>query len=223
MPDTLFKQDGSKATAHVKTSDEAKLLLNKILSKFDWFKEDNHGNIADEYLHEYTNTNVIRVCANLSPVKALLPDNTFIAAHRLFDLDNSTSVLYTTEIYLGETPTWLPPNSFLGAETKHYAEFGRPCDDKLLGFKELFFITNRETGVDLGFSDTDYNKSVVYSAIVSSTDVNKVYSFRKYLTDNVDEEGVLANWQILFTLLARKAKRADKIRDLYKLDYLDIQ
>jgi hypothetical protein len=220
MPDVLYKNDGIKVRAIPKTDDESTPIIREVQAAFPWFKESEHRTVGEKYLHEVIGHNVYRFCVELDTIKHLLPDREFGACHRLFDMDTNKSVLYTTEVFIGEDPEWLPEGGMCIGETFHFEEFGRDCSPELMSFKEMFFVTSPEEAAKLGIDTTDVNKDTVYSALVVD---GAVHAYRRYTNFVEADNGVLANWQLLVILYARRAKRNDIIKRLLSLDYLEQQ
>jgi len=219
MPDVLYKQDGTKVKNINLTDDESIPLIQELKSKFDWVVDDDYRAVAEKYYHEYINANVIRTCVVLKTAENLV-GKSVATAHRLFDVDSNTSMLYTTSLFEDENPSWLPQDAFILGVTEHHEEYTRPVNPKMLEFKEYFFIAPTETLVTLGLDLTDINKDTVYSALVVNDEIK---SIRRYTNFIEGDMGVLANWQMLYMIFAKKARRLDLIKEFLSKPFLEAQ
>jgi len=211
MPDTLFKQDNIQSLSHDKGTDRADELFDIVKNKFSWFNVDEHRGASEPYVHEILNEEVRRCCATIEYIKPLLNKEVYLA-HRIFGMESNTSYLYTTDIMLGDKPSWAHQDMFIIAETNHYEEYKRPCKPEMLAFKEYFFVASPEVLSTLGLDLENLNDDTLFSALVSN---NEVVSYRRYTNFDEQSQGVLANWQVIYTLAARKARRMDLVREMY--------
>jgi hypothetical protein len=219
MADVLYKQDGSKVRNINLTDDESIPLMAQLKSKFDWINQEEYRAVAEPYFHEYLEANVIRTCVIIKVAEVLL-GKSLATAHRLFDLDSNTSMLYATSLFQEEQPAWAPPNAFILGVTEHYEEYSHAINPKMLDFKEYFFVAPPETLIELGVDQTDINNDTVYSALVSN---NEVKAIRRYTNFVENDPGILANWQLLYIIFAKKARRLDLIRDLLSKPFVEAQ
>jgi len=127
--------------------------------------------------------------------------------------------LYTTDIMLGNKPSWAHQDMFIIAETNHYEEYKKPCKPEMLTFKEYFFVASLEVLSTLNLNLENLNDDTLFSALVSN---NEVISYRRYTNFDDASQGVLANWQVIYTLAARKARRMDLVKELYSKSYVGL-
>ena len=207
MSDILHFPSGQVSVSHDIKDDQAKTLFETLKVSFPWLNVDEYRAISDVYQHEHTQTNVVRTCLYITIAENLL-DKKVGTAHRLFDVDNNTSCLYATVLYEGETPSWAVGDMFVIGYTEHHEELGKPCSPHLLDFKEYFFTASADTLQSLGLTPED-SEDVIYSAIVAN---DQIVSVRKY-TDFLEEEDEF-NWQLLYIMFAKKARRMDLVREL---------
>lgn len=218
MSDTLFQSNGTKVQNHVEGSAESEPLFDSLEQQFPWSKRSLYRAIGETYTHEFLNERVTRTCLNTIEAENLI-GNPVATAHRLFGRDSNTSMLYVTDLYQGERPGWATPDTFVIGETIHHQELGRPINPQMLEFKEYFFVAPKNDLETVYLVDTrDVNGSTVFSALVSGNQLVAVRRYTNFMTANVT--GVLANWQSIYVMFARKAKRNDLVRRLFALSYI---
>jgi len=218
MPDTLFKQDGIQSLSHDKGTDRAEELFDTVKNKFSWFNVDEHRGASEPYVHEILNEEIQRCCATVEYVKRALNKEVYLS-HRMFGMESGTSYLYTTDIMLDNKPSWAHQDMFIIAETNHYEEYNKPCKPEMLTFKEYFFVASPEVLSTLNLNLDNMNEDTLFSALVSN---NEVVSYRRYTNFDEESQGVLANWQVIYTLAARKARRMDLVKELYSKSYVGL-
>lgn len=216
MPDILYKQDGTKVTNHNTESSQMQPLFAEIKGSFPWFDENVHRTVSDVYVHEVLQERVIRTCVMLSNAEEVLGKRV-ATAHRLFGLDSNTSMLYATVLFDGVNPSWLPQDAFILGVTEHYEEFNRPISPAMLGFKEYFFVLPLVAVAELGLDTQDVNTDTVFSALEVD---GQVVAYRRYSNFAVGDTGSLANWQLLYVLHAKLARRMDLVRTMFSLPFI---
>jgi len=219
MPDVLYKQDNTKVVNHNK--DEKELtdsLFAEIKSKFDWFNEIDHRAVSDKYTHEILGNQVIRTCVMLPTAEAMVGKR-LATAHRLFDVDTNTSMLYSTILFADEQPSWAHPDMFIIGVTEHYEEYNKPVNPDMLTFKEYFFVTSTEGAQTLGLDLTGVNHDTVFSALVKD---DQVVAYRRYSNFVETDTGVLANWQMAYVVHAKLARRMDLVRALFANPFIEV-
>jgi hypothetical protein len=218
MPDVLYKTDGVKVVNYNKSStEESNALFDRIKSKFPWFNVDVHRAVSQEYLHEYIGKNVIRTCVMMNYAESVL-EGTFSTAHRLFDLDGGTSMFYVTKFFDLDQPSWADEDMHFLCYSEHHEEYGKPCDPKMLEFAEYFFVAPTEKLESMGYDLTDKNDDTVFSVLVAN---NEIVAKRRYTNFEEGDAGVLANWQTMYVLYAKKARRMDLVRNLFAQPFLN--
>lgn len=216
MPDVLYRQDGTQTTNHNKGEPEVAALFAEIKESFPWFEEGDHRAVSDPYVHEVLNERVIRTCRMIANAENDLGKRV-ATAHRLFGMDSKTSMMYITVLYEGPNPAWMPQDAFILGVTEHHEEYGRPVNQAMLGFKEYFFVVPPASMGQLGLNIEGVNPDTVFSAL----EVNgQVVAYRRYTNFAESDTGVLANWQMLFVLHAKLARRMDLVRQMFALPYI---
>jgi hypothetical protein len=216
MPDILFKADGQKVENFNKDKAESTALFNEIKQAFPWFDVGSHRAVSQSYVHEIINKRVMRTCLMMNYAESIV-DGTFGTAHRLFDLDAGTSMIYVTKLFEGEQPSWATENMFVLGQTEHHEEFRKPCDPAMLSFTEYFFIASDDRLVEMQFDLTDRNQDTLFSVLVSN---DQVVAQRRYTNFDPLDAGVLANWQMMYVMYAKKARRMDLVRKMFSLPYI---
>lgn len=216
MPDILFRQDGSQVANHNKGEGVVPVLFAQIKDRFPWFDEGEHRAVAEPYMHEVLQEQVIRTCVLVAEVENILGKRV-ATAHRLFGLSSQTSMLYITTLFEGENPAWLPEQAFVLGVTEHHEEYGRPINPLMLGFKEYFFVVPPVDMNQFGLDIEGINSDTVFSAL----EVNgQLVSYRRYSNFAADDSGVLANWQTLYVMYAKLARRMDLVRKMFALPFI---
>jgi len=137
-------------------------------------------------------------------------------AHRVFGMESNTSYLYSTDLMNNDKPDWAHQDMFIMCKTNHYEEYKRLCKPEMLSFEEYFFVASPEVLSTLNLNLDNMNEDTVFSALVSN---NEVVSYRRYTNFDEQSQGVLANWQVIYTLAARRARRMDLVKELYSKSY----
>ena len=216
MPDVLYRQDGSQIANHNKGEPEVETLFAAVKADFPWFDPEQHRAAADQYRHELLKEDVIRTCLMISVAEEALSERV-MTAHRLFGMDSKTSMLYVTKLYQGEQPAWAVQGMTVLGVTEHHEEMARPINPAMLTFNEYFFVAPKDVLASLGVNTENTNHDTMYSALVSDGEIK---SIRRYSNFVEGDTGVLANWQMMYTLHAKLARRMDLVRTLFSLPYL---
>lgn len=216
MPDVLYRQDGTRTSNFNKGAEQVPGLFADIKAKFPWFNEGDHRAVSEAYTHEVLGERVMRTCVMIANAEEALGKRV-ATAHRLFGLDSLTSMLYVTVLFDGENPSWMHPDAFILGVTEHHEEYGRPINPAMLGFKEYFFVVPPLDMNQFGLDIEGINADTVFSAL----EVNgQVVAYRRYSNFTPGDSGVLANWQMLYVLHAKIARRMDLVRQMYALPYI---
>lgn len=216
MPDILFKQDGQKVENFNKSQPESTALFDVIKQAFPWFDIGSHRAVSQPYVHEVIGKQVMRTCLMMNYAESII-EGTFSTAHRLFDIDTCTSMIYVTKLFEGDTPSWATDDMYILGYTEHHEEFKKPCDPAMLSFSEYFFIASDERLEAMGFDLTDRNEDTLFSLLVSD---GQVVAQRRYTNFDESDSGVLANWQMMYVMFAKKARRMDLVRSLFAQPYV---
>lgn len=216
MPDVLYKQDGQTIRNFNKGADEVQPLFDRVKAKFPWFDGEVHRAVSEGYQHEILGEEVIRTCLMIANAEEALGKRV-MTAHRLFGMDSGTSMIYVTVLHDGERPAWAHPDAYILGVTEHHEEFGRPVNQQMLAFKEYFFVLPIAAMAELGLSLDGINADTMFSALVVG---DQVVAYRRYTNFAEGDTGVLANWQMLYVLHAKLARRMDLVRGLFQLPYL---
>jgi len=219
MPDLMYKNNGDKIASYRADDTRYTELFTELKIKFPWINIEQYRGVSEPYLHEYLNENVIRSCLILKEAITLVGNEDFATAHRLFSLDSNTSMLYTTKLFIEDTPSWVTQEMFILAVTEHYEEYGKPCNPKMLTFKEYFVIAPQKTLETFNLNLTDSNNDTVFSILVDNN--NQIISTRRYTNFDIrDTTGVLASWQTYYVMYAKKQKRMDLVRTMFSKPYI---
>ena len=214
MSDSLYLSNGGVSHNHNFASEEGGELFDRLRHVFPGVLNDTYQAIADEYEHEVLGHPAMRTCLLVQDAKDLIGKEV-ATCHRLLDLEDKTSVLYTTNFFDEETPSFLSPNSYVLAKTEHYEEMGRPSSSQLMGFSEYFFIAPlSELKSFYGLNIEAIPASTVFSALVS---FGEVVAVRRY-TNEADT--LLSGWQTAYIYFAKKARRIDLMRKMINLEIL---
>lgn len=220
MPDTIYKNDGSKILNYTQNTTGFSDSEALIKEKFPWFDVTQHRTLSQPYLHEYLNETVIRACIVLKYATNLIGNENIATAHRLFSLDSNTSMLYSLNLFVEDKPSWITQEMFIVAVTNHYEEYGRPCNPKMLTYKEYWFVAPQETLETLNLNLEDLNNDTLF-AILVDTNNNDIISARRYSNfDPNDTTGILASWQTYYVMHAKKQKRMDLVRTMFSKSYI---
>lgn len=215
MSDSFFVQNGQEAHNHDRGLPQADALYEALRAVFPATLRDNYQAFMDQYQHEFLNEPVLRACMLTQDAKELTGADAG-ACHRLFGMQSGTSVLYTTELEEEPVKSFLSPNSYVMAKTVHHEEFGRPCRPEMLNFTELFFVAPlSELQSFYGLSLTEIPPGTVFSAIVAN---GQVVGIRRYTSET---DNLLGQWQSIYVLFCKKARRMDLARRLMNLEFLD--
>lgn len=219
MLDLMYKTNGEKIPSYRSTDTRYDELFFSLKIKFPWINLEQYRGISEPYLHEYLNENVIRSCLILKEAITLLGAEDFLTAHRLFSLDSNASMLYITKIFIEEQPSWVNQEMFILAATEHYEEYSKPCNPKMLTFKEYFIVAPEETLQTFNLDITDLNNDTVFSILVDNN--NQIIAKRRYTNfDSNDNTGILASWQTYYVMYAKKLKRMDLVRTMFSKPYI---
>lgn len=219
MSDTLIRHDGSLVQNHLSTELAAEPLFDMLEAAFPWSKRDLYTAIADPYVHEFLQEQVIRTCVLTTDMSASL-GRPLASCHRLFGLESQTSSLYVTDLYIDDAPGWASDNTFVVGKTTHYEEFGRPCSPQMLGFSEYFFVAPKaELEGFYGIDTSNANSSTIYSVLVSG---EQIVAKRQYtnLPTSALQDALLVNWPSIYVMFARKSGRSDLARKLFSLPFM---
>ena len=215
MADILYTSAGQVAL-HDKNDPDAERSFDAIQLSFPWFDRDAHRGALDRYRHEAVGEEVICACVMISHAEDLLQERVG-TAHRLFGMESLTSVLYVTKLYQGPPPAWADPEMVVLGVTEHHEEMMRPCRPDMLTFAEFFFVAPPAVLQGLGLDLTGVNHDTVFSALVRD---GQVVCYRRYTNFVEGDTGVLANWQTLYTLHCKLARRMDLVRGLFSLQFV---
>ena len=216
MPDVLYRQDGTQTNNYNKGAPEVPALFAEIKASFPWFNEGDHRAVSEAYTHEVLGERVIRTCVMIANAEEALGKRV-ATAHQLFGLDSKTSMLYVTVLFDGQMPAWMDPNAFILGVTEHHEEYGRPVNPAMLTFKEYFFVVPPADMSQFGLNLEGINSDTVFSALEVD---GQVVAYRRYSNYTEGDTGVLANWQMLYVLHAKLARRMDLVRQMYALSYI---
>ncbi|WP_396190156.1 hypothetical protein [Flavobacterium sp.] len=216
MPDVLYRQDGTTTRNFNKGEAEVPALFARIKDVFPWFQEGEHRAASEAYTHEVLQEEVMRTCVMISVAEEALGKRV-ATAHRLFGMESLTSMLYVTVLFDGEKPSWMHPEAFILGVTEHHEEYGKPVNPAMLGFKEYFFVVPPAAMAQFGLSLEGINSDTVFSALEVD---GQVVAYRRYTNFAEGDTGVLANWQMLYVLHAKLARRMDLVRQMYGLPYI---
>jgi hypothetical protein len=215
MSDTIYLSNGTEVNNHTSGTPEADALFDRLRGVVKDVVKDIYQAIADEYQHEVIGTPVIRTCLLTQDAKDKIGRDV-MTCHRLFDLSSSKSILYTTEFFLDDKPACFGPQTFVVAKTESFEEFGRPCSPEMLGFDEYFFVAPvSELNGLYGQQLESIAPATLFSALVRD---GQIVAVRRYCNK---KDALLANWQSIYVLFARRSGRIDKARDLLNLAYID--
>lgn len=214
MSDSLYLSDGRVVHNHNFFSESGDALFDRLRAVFPVTLKDTYQAIADEYVHEVLGRPVIRTCLLVQDAKDMLGKDVF-TCHRVFDLEENTSILYTTDFFDQAAPAFFSPGSCVLAKTEHYEEYGRPASAQLLGFCEYFFIAPlNELNSFYGLQLDSIPASTLFSALVKD---GEIVSVRRYTNES---DMLLTNWQTAYIYFARKARRIDLMRQLLNLEFI---
>jgi hypothetical protein len=216
MPDVLYKIDGVKVTNHNQGEDQATGLFDVVKEKFTWFDKEVHRAVSQAYHHEILGEQVIRTCVVMKYAEEVL-DDVFGTAHRLFGMDSGTSMFYVTKLFQGTNPAWCDENMFILSFTEHHEELNRPCSPNMLGFTEYFFVASPEKLAEMEYDLTDVNDDTLFSVLTVN---DEIVAKRRYTNFVEDDAGVLANWQTMYVMYAKKARRMDLVRSLFSKSFV---
>jgi hypothetical protein len=216
MPDILYRQDETKSVNRNKGEEGVPELFARIQEKFPWFNSNEHRAVAEPYVHEVLQEEVIRTCVMIANAEEALGKRV-ATAHRLFGMESQTSMLYVTVLFDGEKPSWMHPDAFILGVTEHHEEYNRPVNPAMLTFKEYFFVVPPIDMGQFGVPLEGINSDTVFSALEVG---GKVVAYRRYTNYTEGDTGVLANWQMLYVLHAKLARRMDLARQMFSLPYI---
>jgi hypothetical protein len=218
MSDTLFLQSGLRIQNYKNAEDGSVSLWEELKTQFDWIDTELYRAVSESYNHEFLTERVTRTCISTSRAEEML-NKKVATAHRLFGRDSGTSVLYVTELFDQDKPSWMSAGSFPIGTTSSFEEYGKPCRAEMLLFSEVFFVAPQDELTSFyGINIEGTNDSTVYSAIVSN---NTPVSFRRYTNfTSSDLEGVLTNWQSLYVYFCKNARRMDLVRELFSKPFV---
>lgn len=219
MSSTIFLPSGQTVDSYAVESNQGGELYSSLRQVFPKVLTDTYQTISQEHMHEALGHRVMRTCLMTQDSMDMIGREA-ATLHRLFDLDALTSVLYSNEIFTGEKPSCLSPGTFVMSRTEHFEEYGRPCSDELLSFCEYFFIAPLdEIQGFYGLSIEQIPGRTVFGALVRN---GEIVSVRRYTDMSADGGVLLGNWQGVFVLHAKKARRMDLARTLLNLEYLGL-
>ena len=69
----------------------------------------------------------------------------------------------------------------------------------------------------MGFDLSDRNDDTLFSVLVSD---GNIVGQRRYTNFDTNDTGVLANWQMMYVMYAKKARRMDLARSLFAQPYV---
>lgn len=217
MSDSLFKLDNTRVDNVPISEDESSPLFSKLKEVFPWVKNVNYNGISNPYHHEILNETVMRTCVPTATVESMIGKKV-ASAHRLFALDSKTSMLYVTNLFQDENPSWVTDDMFIIGVTEHFEELNRPVNPLMLTFKEYFFVASDSliSSYNPSFLE-DKDSDTVFSALVVDGEIKTIRKYNDFVKDGND---FLINWQSVYFLFAKKARRMDLIRDLFNKDFV---
>jgi hypothetical protein len=216
MPDILYRQDGTQTPNYNKGAEQVPALFAQIKESFPWFDEGLHRAVSEAYTHEVLGERVMRTCVMIANAEEALGKR-LATAHRLFGMDSKTSMLYVTVLFDGQKPSWMHPDAFVLGVTEHHEEYGRPVNPAMLAFKEYFFVLPLADMAQLNIDIEGVNRDTVFSALEVD---GQVVAYRRYTNYDESDTGVLANWQMLYVLHAKLARRMDLAREMFALPFI---
>lgn len=215
MSDSFYLQGGQAVHNRDHDLPEADALYEALRQVFPSTLMDSYQGFTDQYQHEFLNEPVLRACMLIQDAKDLTGTDA-AACHRLFGMQSATSVLYTTVLDEEPEKAFLSQSSYVVAKTVHYEEFGRPCRPEMLTFTELFFVAPlSELQSFYGLSLTEIPPGTIFSAVVAN---NQLVSVRRYTSET---DNLLGQWQSIYVLFCKRARRMDLARRLINLEFLD--
>jgi len=217
MSDSLFKLDNTRVDNVPISEDESSPLFDKLKEVFPWVKNINYNGISNPYQHEILNETVMRTCVPTATVESMIGKKV-ASAHRLFALDSKTSMLYVTNLFQDENPPWVTDDMFIIGVTEHFEELNRPINPLMLTFKEYFFVASDSLISSYNPSFLENKDSdTVFSALVVDDEIKTIRKYNDFVKDGND---FLINWQSVYFLFAKKARRMDLIRELFNKDFV---
>lgn len=215
MSDSFYLQDGQEAHNHDRGLPAADALYEALRQVFPATLQESYQAFTDQYQHEHLGEPVLRACMLTQEAKDLTGSDA-AACHRLFGMQSATSVLYTTELDQEPDKPFLSPGSYVVAKTVHHEEFGRPCRPEMLQFQELFFVAPlSEIQSFYGLSLTEIPPGTIFSAIVAN---GQLVAVRRYTSET---DNLLGQWQSIYVLFCKRARRMDLARRLMNLEFLE--
>jgi len=217
MPDIMYKADGEKVETFLKSNPESVALFDQIKGAFPWFDVLSHRAVSQSYVHEVTGKRVMRTCLMMHYAQTIL-DGVFGTAHRLFDVETGTSMLYVKKLFVNAKPAWAPDDMYILSYTEHHEEYMKPCDPLFLSFTEYIFIASDDRLNQMGFDLSDRNDDTLFSVLVSN---GQIISQRRYTNFDPTDAGALANWQTMYVMYAKKVGRLDLAQSLFAQPFVN--
>ena len=217
--DLMYQTNGNKVPNYRSNNSRYSELFSELKTKFPWITLSQYAGVSESYTDEYLNENVVRSCLVLKQAFTLLGNEDFALAHRLFSLDSNTSMLSITKLFVEEQPSWVSQEMFILSVTEHYEEYNKPCNPKMLTYKEYSFVAPQETLETFSLDLSDLNNDTAFSILVDNN--NQIISKRRYTNFDInDTSSFLANWQTYYIMYAKKAKRMDLVRNMFSKSYI---
>jgi hypothetical protein len=217
--DLMYQINGDKIPNYRSNNNRYNEIFFELKVKFPWINLSQYAGVSEPYTDEYLNENVVRSCLILKEAFTLLGNQDFGLAHRLFSLDSNTSMLSVTKLFVEDQPIWVNQEMFILSVTEHYEEYNKPCNPKMLTYKEYGIIAPQETLETFNLDLTDLNNDTAFSILVDSN--NQIIAKRRYTNfDTNDTSSFLASWQTYYIMYAKKAKRMDLIRNMFSKSYI---
>ena len=206
--DKLFLANGQVSQNKNIVDSEVNEYKQLLKENFSWFRDVDHVAIADPYTHEIFNETCIRTCFP-APVLTELTGIEYATAHRMFLPESNKSYVFGLSLYDSEQPSWITEEAFVLAEFTKHIEAGRDAPN--LEFKELVFVCTDSFAENLGINTANKTLDSFCSAIIVN---NEIVATRIY-TNPTGDDPLLTNWQSLYVLFCKKAKRIDLARELF--------
>jgi len=217
MGDIIYKNDGTTVVEYRLGTVEFDNIAAIVNEKFSWFDKNQCLYLTQPHVHEYINKTIIRGCVLREETINLLGNDLFFTAHRLFNIENTTSVLGIFSLFTDTVPVWVTQEMFIFGVIDYYEEYGRPSISNMANLKEYAFIAPQETLISLNLDpSTDDDSTTAYTALVTN---NEIIAVRKYSSnDNLNPGMGSTIWGMVVTE-AKKQKRMDIVRNLFSKAY----
>ena len=117
--------------------EEGQAIFKQVQSKFGWAKDTDYFCVSTPAVHEVLNETVIS-CGVLHDQTKFLVGDAPVGAARKFCMDSGTSYIRIYKMYIGDTPSWLPPSAKVLFQSENVEEYGRPFPAQAKQFYDIY-------------------------------------------------------------------------------------